>query len=63
VTTRLAYSPDEAAAWVGLSRRHIDREIEAGNLVARLAGSKVLVGHDDLMAWFESLPVKTKRAS
>ena len=54
---------EDAAAAVGLSRRYLDGAIKAGDLLARKAGNKTLVGIDDLRAWFESLPVAEKKSA
>lgn len=53
----------EAAEAVGVSRNQLDLAIKAGDLVARKSGNKVLVGVDDLRAWFASLPVVEKRSA
>lgn len=52
----------EAAKSVGVSRSYIDQAIKAGDLVARKAGNKVLVGVDDLRDWFTALPVAEKKS-
>jgi len=38
--SKLAYSVDEAAEATGLSRRHLDRAIAAGDLAAKLSSPK-----------------------
>jgi len=48
----------EAARAVGMSRRYLDYAIERGDLIAKKAGRKVLVGVDDLRDWFEALPAR-----
>jgi len=48
----------EAAKAVGMSRRYLDYAIDRGDLVARKAGRKVLIGVDDLREWFEALPAR-----
>lgn len=40
MTTKLAFSVDEAAAATGLSKRHLDRAIAAGDLAAKLSSPK-----------------------
>lgn len=54
---------EDAAAAVGMSRRYLDNAISRGDLLARKAGNKTLIGVKDLEAWFEALPVAEKRAS
>ena len=61
--SRIAYDPDAAAEEVSVSRSTIDALIRKGDLVARSLtgqpGSKVLIPHAELVAWVESLPVKS----
>jgi len=54
---------EDAAAAVGLSRRYLDSAIRDGDLVARRAGKKVLIGVADLEAWFASLPLVERKAA
>jgi len=60
--SRIAYDPDAAAEAVSVSRSTIDAAIRSGDLIARRltpkAGSKVLIGHDELKAWFDALPTR-----
>ncbi|MBX9989353.1 MAG: helix-turn-helix domain-containing protein [Phreatobacter oligotrophus] len=53
---RLAYSVDEAAACLGLSRAHVYRMIAQGRLQPRKAGKRTLILRSDLVAFLESLP-------
>ena len=52
----LAYSIENAAATVGLSRTSIKQEIAAGRLRARKMGRRTLVRHIDLLRWLDGLP-------
>jgi len=53
----IAYSVEGAANAVGLSVYPIKQAITAGLLTVRYSGAKRLVGHADLLEWFDSLPV------
>lgn len=53
----IAYSVEGAAQAVGLSVYPIKQAITAGLLTARYSGAKRLIGHADLLDWFDSLPV------
>jgi excisionase family DNA binding protein len=53
----IAYSPAQAAALVGVSRRSVDTSIQHGNLVARKMGQRVLISRDSLLSWINSLPL------
>ena len=60
---RISLSVPEAAKAVGMSRRYLDYAIDRGDLVARKAGRKVLIGVDDLREWFEALPAREERSA
>lgn len=60
MTEPISLPIEEAAKAVGLSRRYLDGQIAAGNLIARKAGSKTLVDVADLRAWFNNLPAAGK---
>ena len=53
----IAYSVEGAANAVGLSVFPIKQAITAGLLTAHYSGAKRLVGHADLLEWFNNLPV------
>lgn len=53
---RLAYSVEEAAACLGLSRAHMYRMIAQGRLKPRKAGKRTLILRSDLVAFLEALP-------
>lgn len=53
----IAYTLDQAGEAVGLSTFPIRQAIEAGDLTPKYSGRKPLIDHDDLKAWFKSLPV------
>ena len=52
----IAYTPQAAAAALGLSRRTVTRLIADGRLVARRAGNRTLVDAASVRTYFESLP-------
>ena len=54
--TPLAYPLADAALAAGVAPRTLTRAIADGALVARYAGTKVLIRADDLAAWLDSLP-------
>lgn len=53
----------EAAQAVGLGRRYLEAAISRGDLTAHKAGTKTLIGVDDLRDWFASLPVIEKKSA
>ena len=55
--TPIAYDVQGAALAVGLSVFPIKQAISAGELTARFSGSKRLIGHDELVEWFNHLPL------
>jgi excisionase family DNA binding protein len=55
---KLAYTYDEAAAEVGLSRRAIEREVSENRLVASYYRSKPLILNSELQRWLEALPTE-----
>lgn len=54
--TKSAYTYDEAALEVGLSRRAIEREVAESRLVPSYYRSKPLILHTELQRWLEALP-------
>lgn len=61
MTERLTYSPDEAAAIVGVSRTTIARAYTSGALRVIYLGkgrTKPRIDRDDLLAWVKSAPEK-----
>jgi excisionase family DNA binding protein len=46
--SRLALSPDEAALLMGISRDLVDNLIRTGQLHARKAGTRVVIGIDQI---------------
>lgn len=55
--TPIAYNLDGAAAATGLSLTTIKNAVRANELTARFAGTKPLIGHADLLEWFNALPL------
>jgi len=53
----IAYDIDGAARAISVSRSEINRAISAGDLTPRYRKSKPLIGHAELAAFFEALPV------
>ena len=47
----LAYSVPEAAGVAGVSRAHLYRAMQVGDLASVKTGSRRVVLHDDLVAW------------
>lgn len=56
MSTRLAYSPAEAAEKVGLSESTIKRAINAGLLRAKKNGRRYLITEEQLREWLSELP-------
>lgn len=52
----IAYSPRDAAAFLGLSKRTLFRLIKARKLKVRKCGPRTLVDAKSLRAFFTSLP-------
>lgn len=55
----IAYSPAEAAAMVGLSRETVRRHVHSGRIDARRDGDRILITHEALVRFVESLPAVT----
>jgi excisionase family DNA binding protein len=50
----LAHSVPEAAAVAGVSRAHLYRAMQVGDLASVKTGSRRVVLHDDLVAWLHA---------
>ncbi len=59
-TRKIAYSVEEAAAKVGVSRDLLRAQIAHHQLVARYVNTKPIIAHDELVAWLDSLPTEPK---
>lgn len=59
MTTKLAYSFDEAAEATGYSADTIRRHVAKGNLTARYANTKPVILVSELTEWLESLPAES----
>ncbi|MDQ0117460.1 hypothetical protein J2T22_000630 [Pseudarthrobacter defluvii] len=59
-TRKIAYSIDEAAARVGVSKELLRAQIAHSYLVARYVNSKPVIEHDELVAWLRNLPTAPK---
>ena len=57
ITSPISYRIPEAAAAVGVSEWTLNEALKRGDITRRYPDSRPLIGHDDLVAWFESLPV------
>ena len=57
----ISYTVQAAAAAVGLSERYIRAQIAHNYLLPRYAGTKPLIGHDELVRWFAKLPTDPRR--
>lgn len=53
---KISYSVRSLAAATELSVDSINKAIKDGDLVARYFGTKPLIGRDEALRWFESLP-------
>ena len=53
----LSVSPEDAARFLSVHRRTVDRLIADGILKARKAGRRVLVDMASIRAYYESLPL------
>ncbi len=56
----IAYTVKDAAAAVGLSERYLRGQMAHHYLVARYAGTKPLISHDELVRWFSRLPTEPR---
>lgn len=54
----MAYSPKDAAQYLGIGLTALYVEIRAGRIKVRKYGRRSLIGADDLKAWFARLPQK-----
>lgn len=54
----ISYSAQGAADQTGLSVSYIREAHRDGDLKGRYAGTKLILEHDDLKAWIESLPTE-----
>ena len=52
----LAHSIQETTEIVGVGRSFVYQEIRAGRLVARKAGGRTIILHDDLLDYLRRLP-------
>ncbi|WP_102157663.1 helix-turn-helix domain-containing protein [Zhihengliuella halotolerans] len=57
---KLAYTIEEAAGVVGVSKDTIRAHIKRGDLVARYPSSRPVIAADELREWFEALPTEAK---
>ena len=53
----ISYDYAGAAEAIGQSVDTIKVEVRKGNLTPRWPNSKPLIGHEDLLEWFNNLPV------
>ena len=60
-TRQIAYSLDEAAARVGVSTHTLRSQISSNYLVARYVNTKILIAHEELVAWVNSLPSEPRK--
>jgi len=51
-----AYAVENAAACVGVSPRHFERAISAGDINVKWSGGKRIVTVKEIDAWLDSLP-------
>lgn len=53
----IAYRITAAADAVGISESSLKKILDRGDIAPRYPDSRPLIGHEELVAWFESLPV------
>jgi hypothetical protein len=58
MSTKLAYTFEEAAEQAGYSVRTLKQQVADGNLAARYANTKGVIRHSDLDAWLDKLPAE-----
>jgi len=58
-----ALSPEDAGAYLSLSKRAIYLLIADGALIAKRSGARTLVDFESTKAYYKSLPLKTVAAS
>jgi excisionase family DNA binding protein len=51
----ISYDYDGAAAALGVARSKIVAAVRENRIAAKKWGKDVLIGHDELVRWFESL--------
>lgn len=56
--SKSAYTLDEAAVEVGLSRRALEREIADSRLTPSYYRTKPLILHEELQRWLSDLPTE-----
>jgi excisionase family DNA binding protein len=61
--TKSAYTYDEAAAEVGLSKRAIEREVAENRLAPSYYRSKPIIRDAELQRWLEELPTEKPSAA
>lgn len=62
VLTKLAYSLDEFAVAVSLSKAQVRKHMAAGDLVPSYSGTKPIVTLEEARRFLESLPAEPKSA-
>ena len=55
VVTPVAFRPNDAAAFLGISRAKLYREIQDGRLRKLKAGARTLIARADAEAWLSAL--------
>jgi excisionase family DNA binding protein len=53
---RLAYSPGDAAAALGVARSHVYELLARGELHGRKIGRRTVILHDELVRYLDSRP-------
>lgn len=61
MSTKQAFTVQEAAAAYGVSADVIRAHIKAGNLAARYPTSRPVLGATELQDWFEALPSESSK--
>ena len=61
--TKLAYSLDEFAEAVSLSKAQVRKHIDAGDLTPSYSGTKPIIPLDEARRFLEALPAEPKAVS
>lgn len=61
MSQQIAYSYEGAGGQLEVSKDMIRRAVDKGDLIPRYIGRLPRISHEDLMAWFESLPEEPKQ--
>lgn len=59
--TQVAYDTNAFERKFGIGKTKLHEELNSGRLVARRFGRKLIIRHEDAIAWLDSLPVRVAK--